>query len=249
MIDSDGTTRYYPQALVKQLGIPSRIQFSDYDVLANFNSRANLYFKDDGSINSDQFDFEYIVTHEFIHGLGFFSYWANYDYDVDLLTPFPEFLYNSDGQYINFTRFVESAFDRYMLLTEPGKPSQRMTQFVSEFNSILPIGTNLTTSEFFDKFQRSSAFDLGKRLAKDAVTPLTMSFVTSDNTRVLLETKINPYAQGSSISHVDTSYNDGPDFLMEYSMTPGITLDKLITKNSGTSVIGPNLTNILVTLG
>ncbi|RHZ70607.1 hypothetical protein Glove_269g14 [Diversispora epigaea] len=249
MKDSDRIVRYYPQALVKQLGNPNNAQYNDYDILAAFNSQANLYFKGDLPIGNEQYDFEYVVTHEYIHGLGFFPYWN--DYGKNLLTPYPDFLagVTSVNQEITFTGFVETVFDRYMVLTEPGKASQKMTQFVGEFNSIVPIGTTLKVSDFYSKYQNSQVFGLSEQLLKDAITPNTMSFVTSDNTSVLLETKINPYAPGSSICHVDTSYGNGSDFLMGFSAIPGISLDDLVAKNHGTSALGPNLIKVLGTLG
>ncbi|CAG8446964.1 2398_t:CDS:2 [Diversispora eburnea] len=246
--DSDGVIRHYSQALVKQLGNPDNAQYNDYDILASFNSQANLYFKGDSSIGDEQYDFEYVVTHEYIHGLGFYPYWNDY---ANLLTPYPEFLaeVNNTEQEITFTGFVETAFDRHMVLTEPGEASQRMTKLVDKFNSIVPIGTTLKVNDFFIKYENSEVYGLSKQLLKDAVTPKTMSFITSDNTSVLLETRINPYAVGSSICHVDRSYQNGSDFLMAFSAIPGKTLDELIAQNHGTSALGPNLIKVLGTLG
>ena len=76
----DGDTQYlYPQALVKQSITDVEPPFSDVDIIAEFSSDADWYFKqDNGTINSTQYDFEFVAAHEFTHGLGFGSAFIEY---------------------------------------------------------------------------------------------------------------------------------------------------------------------------
>ena len=68
-----GIRTTYPQALVKQLLADSRnnIKFNEFDIYARFNADRDdgLWFKDDlpkTPIKSWQYDFQYIVLHEFV---------------------------------------------------------------------------------------------------------------------------------------------------------------------------------------
>ena len=58
--ESNGRILMYPQALVKQAKIDVKPEFSEYDIIADFNSQANYYFKSQTKIKKDQTDFECI---------------------------------------------------------------------------------------------------------------------------------------------------------------------------------------------
>ncbi|CAG8473384.1 6960_t:CDS:10 [Acaulospora morrowiae] len=252
--DDDGVTRYYPQALVKQMNLENHPAFGPYDITAFFNTQANMFFKGDPDIGPDQFDFEYIVTHEFVHGLGFASSWRSYLTDTPvILTPLPDFL--NDAESLNspatFTGFSELAFDRYMQLKEPGKPAINMTTLTKQINSFVKIGTRFkTVNDLLNTFANSPQFNLTQQLLIDAETPFTMSFVTRDSSvSLFLETKLNPFQDGSSVSHVDTQFKASSDFLMAFSAFNGTTLDDIIKKTGGKSALGPKLLKVLSTLG
>ncbi|CAG8731290.1 8955_t:CDS:2, partial [Funneliformis mosseae] len=69
---------------------------------------------------------------------------------------------------------------------------------------------------------------------------------------VILETAINPFVQGSSVSHMDfATYLNTSDFLMMYKAVVGKTIEELI-KDGGNypgGVIGPKLKLMLETIG
>lgn len=70
--DTSNSWFYYPQALVKQLNKNVTLQYSTYDIVAEFNSDFNFWFKTSGQpIQSSQTDFEFVIAHELTHGLGF----------------------------------------------------------------------------------------------------------------------------------------------------------------------------------
>jgi len=67
-----------PIALALQMGFVKTIQ-NQYDIQANFNNdinHVNWYFNTDGNPASNQFDFMTVVTHEFMHGLGFIGLYS-----------------------------------------------------------------------------------------------------------------------------------------------------------------------------
>jgi hypothetical protein len=67
--NNNGGTSMYPQALVKNLKVGKQLQYGKVDIIAQFNSEHNFYFREDGIPITDlQVDFEYVATHELIHG-------------------------------------------------------------------------------------------------------------------------------------------------------------------------------------
>jgi hypothetical protein len=71
---------FYPQALVKQVMHDIQLVYNDYDILAEFNSDFNFWFANETTqaITPDQTDFEFVVSHEFTHGLGFDTAWSQW---------------------------------------------------------------------------------------------------------------------------------------------------------------------------
>ncbi|CAG8447892.1 10892_t:CDS:2 [Scutellospora calospora] len=240
MVDSDNITRLYPQSLVKQRMLSNRPQLGTYDIVANFNSQANMFFRGDGKIKPGQFDFEYIVTHEFLHGLGFGSSWRTYFSNINILTPMPI----DDG--MTFVGFMETEFDRYMTVQQNGT-SVPMTSLTKQLNSIFSSKNSGTVN-----FAGTPQFKLAQQLLTAASTPSTMNFVTNSKDKILLETSINPFQDGSSVSHVDSkTFTTNSDFLMMFAAKDGITLDDVAKMNgdpTGTG-IGPKTLNALETLG
>ncbi|KAJ3353613.1 hypothetical protein GGF32_002944 [Allomyces javanicus] len=75
--NDDGQTYLYPTALLKQLdldGVPDRVTWPQYDILARFNSLRNWWFDDASNggagMTIAQRDLEMVATHELAHGLG-----------------------------------------------------------------------------------------------------------------------------------------------------------------------------------
>ncbi|RIB20978.1 hypothetical protein C2G38_2140878 [Gigaspora rosea] len=243
IVDDDNVTRLYPQALLKQMNMRNRPQFGSYDILANFNSQANMFFRGDGQIKQGQNDFEYIVTHEFLHGLGFGSSWRNY-FSADILTPLPV----DNGA--SFGGFMETRFDKFMFVKQNGTfvPMSSLTKQLNNFFTNKKFSNNIDTSR---QFTNSPQFALTKQLFTAASTPSSMNFVTNSNDQILLETSLKPFQEGSSVSHVDQSFMQNGEFLMTFAARDGITLDDIAQKNgiSNSAGIGPKTLNALATLG
>ncbi|KAJ9054370.1 hypothetical protein DSO57_1015375 [Entomophthora muscae] len=67
-------TKYmYPQSVVKQY--TTNFNFLPFDIIIEHDSRQRkrMWFKGDEAIGEEQYEFEYLVLHELVHGLGFLS--------------------------------------------------------------------------------------------------------------------------------------------------------------------------------
>lgn len=58
----------FPQALFKQINSGAQVQLKEVDIIAEFNTDFKFWFEGDGSISSEQVDFELVVAHEYAHG-------------------------------------------------------------------------------------------------------------------------------------------------------------------------------------
>ncbi len=259
LLDDDNMVRQYPQALAKQFLLSPEPEWGPFDIQAFFNAEASLFFKEDGNIKLNQFDFEYIVTHELVHGLGFASSWNNYFGQLQIfnaLTPDPSFLdvVTDINQPVKFTGFEETAFDKYMVNTRSTEP-KRMSEFTQQINSFVEIGKDFpSVQELLIDFMNSSEFQITQSLLLDAQTPKTMAFrpqnANSTDDLVFLETNIEPFRVGSSISHVDiVTFNNTPDFLEVFNAKRGQSLDQILASTGGQFPIGPKLKGVLETLG
>ncbi|CAI2178458.1 1626_t:CDS:1 [Funneliformis geosporum] len=257
LLDDDKVVRQYPQALAKQFLLDPTPKWGPFDIQAFFNAQADLFFKGDGVIKKNQFDFEYIILHELIHGLGFASAWNNYFSEQPVaLTPDPNFLESITdlNQPVKFTGFEETAFDKYMINTRDKGAPKRMTEFTNEINSFAEIGTDFPSVQaLLNTFADSKQFQTSSQLILDGQTPKTMAFQprnVSSNDMVFLETNLKPFRVGSSISHVDIkSFNNDPDFLEVFNAKPGQTLEQVLKATGGKYPIGPKLKSVLETLG
>ncbi|CAG8711263.1 19542_t:CDS:2 [Dentiscutata erythropus] len=265
--DSDGVTRLYSQALAKQFQFDSHPEFAPFDILASFTSVGNVFwFRDDPSPPTNtQVDFELVVTHELMHGLGFLSSWNDFfiPYISNGLTPFPSFILSTEGPdvppkngTITFTGFQETAFDRYLVLTN-GTSLSTVTSNINQFAGGPNAGTKFDNkTAFVNAFKSSPQFSFAADIFNKASTASSMAFMTHDaktvNDACLLETSLEPYLSGSSISHTDFStFSNSTDFLMIWKAPRGVTLDQLTKANATNQigVIGPQVIKILETLG
>ncbi|CAG8456751.1 4929_t:CDS:2, partial [Dentiscutata erythropus] len=242
--DDDGRIREYPQALVKQFQFDKHPEYSQFDILAMFNSKdTDFWFTGDPQIKSYQQDFLLVALHEIIHGLGFVSNWDDYiNYRPEALTPVIS---------TKFNRFLESAFDKYMIYIPTGE--RISTIITKELDKFTNKSNNQFSSfqNFASKFKASPQYKISLDMMKKAITPFSLGFLphgyTNASDAVILETSLKPYTEGSSISHVDlTTYNSTSDFLMKFLADQKITLEN---KTNGNNPIGPKLKLVLETLG
>ncbi|RIA82647.1 hypothetical protein C1645_862303 [Glomus cerebriforme] len=259
----DQVERFYPQALVKQLQLPDKpATFKDSDITAEFNSLINWHVPDDNEpIGKNQYDLLNTVLHEIIHGLGFVSSWRSFD-DAALngITPF---LVTDSGSPLNdlpntptiFHGFRETIFDKF-IITRNNVVQNRLTYYANVLNSFANV--NSTFFDFNSQLQSSPQYDAAKQVLSFSTTKNSLIFMPKDGKSIpddgiVLETQINPYKAGSSISHVDSIiYNaKNPDFLMRFKSVLGESMDNLISKSGNVTgnAIGPKLLKILGSIG
>ncbi|RIA82642.1 hypothetical protein C1645_496971 [Glomus cerebriforme] len=260
--DDDNVIRQYPQGLAKQFLLQPPPKWGPFDIQAFFNAEANLFFVGDTQIQPTQFDFQYIILHELIHGLGFASSWNSYftggDNTPIALTTDPSFLemLTDQNQPVTFTGFTETAFDKYMVNAKiKGQSPKRMTDYASSLNNFAQIGTQFqNVQDLLDTFGNSPSFQISSSLIADSQTTKTFAFqphnAKNTDDLIFLETNLNPFQQGSSISHVDiVTFNNNSDFLEVFNAKRGQTLDQVLAATGGTYPIGPKLLSVLETLG
>ncbi|PKK69643.1 hypothetical protein RhiirC2_748033 [Rhizophagus irregularis] len=257
--DDDKMERIYPQALVKQFQFPEHPQYDDFDIIIHFNSRVRFYFPEDTTpIGPKQYDFEFTVTHELLHGLGFYSLWQPLPFDetndLRALCP-PIVVINSgkDGKVDSDSpneplTVKESIFDKYMIRLDNGS---FISEYTKKMQNYVSSNEEATLQDFLE-----SQFPIMRTMFLLATRPKSLGFLPhnskSINDAVILETSIPGYQPGSSVSHVDLStYNNTSDYLMAYKGTPGRTTTDFISigGNYPGGVIGPKTKSILESIG
>ncbi|CAG8569484.1 10239_t:CDS:2 [Funneliformis caledonium] len=256
MKDDDGIERLYPQALVKQFQLGSHPEFAPVDIVADFNSLVPFWFEGDPPITNKQIGFLELILHELMHGLGFNSAWS--DNFPQAATPEIIGLTTEPGitdlnATIVFRGFQERALDKYLILL----PDNKTTAFyANELNKFANGSTFKNVDDFSDKFIASPQYLVGKEIFSYFVTPKSLVFKPSvsdkEEDMTYLETSLNPFERGSSISHVDIAmYTNTSEFLMTYLQESGRTLNDSIRigGNFAGGAIGYKLRLILESLG
>ncbi|CAG8474545.1 hypothetical protein C2G38_2186729 [Gigaspora rosea] len=177
--DDDGRIRTYPQALVKQF------QFDKHP--------------------ENQRDFLLVALHEMIHGLGFVSNWDDYiNSNPEILTP------DISLTSTKFNGFLESAFDKYMIYIPT---RERISSIITkEFDKFKNGSNNQFSSlqKFAKTFKESPQYNFSLDMIGKGITPFSLGFLLHESTKasdaIILETSLNPYSKGSSISYFDLKH-------------------------------------------
>jgi len=254
ILNNNGTKFLYPQPLVKQMddiGI-----YLSTDITADFNSDYSFYFSGDDIIEDGQIDFEYVVIHELIHGLGFatafqkyFSLVAKVIDDQDFLSPGLSLINNT---YVSNWRSIQ-IFDKNVVSTENNISFNDYNKDIVQFSS--PAGL-LSPLEYHNQFVRSEKpYQAAKHLL-DVASNKTGSIVfhTSEGDDIVLYTKNKEFLQGTSIAHLSDDYKYTPDFIMISDVSPlqGRTLNSMYWEygnNNPYGAIGPSVLKILKEIG
>ncbi|CAG8442930.1 3897_t:CDS:10 [Acaulospora colombiana] len=260
MLDDDGATRFYPQALVKQFQLSTHPEYAPCDITATFNSQVKWWFREDKRpIKDKERDFLFVVLHEMMHGLGFVSNWADWTNPLnasEALSPYP--LLTSDpkgGDAVIFDGFQETCFDKYVIILPSGQHISNITKQLNRFGG--GPGTKFANeTDFILKFHASPQYKIAKKIFKKAVTANDLGFLphgeSNPRDSVTLETSLNPFVQGASIDHVSNKrYANSSDFLMKFLFKPLETLESLEKRAGSESCgpIGPELRLIMQSLG
>jgi hypothetical protein len=258
----------YPQALYKHIS-SAPTQYAAQDIIAEFNSDFNFYFGD-GKIQPSQVDFELVLLHELVHGLGLTTSWNTWfkdaypvDTSQDYLTPsftvrMAPGTSSQNIQNINFGNWQPlQAFDRAMA-TQAGK------SLIENYNRVTAFsGSGAALPGFLTGFKVSGdPYNAAKEVYSYATAgprnlvynvPNEAQFASGET--IYLQTYANQYLQGSSIAHFDLqSYVNTPDFLMIPDVTnlTGQSLDEILarlSKDWAYGVMGPRLLGVLGSMG
>ena len=253
--DTDGTQRLFAQSLVKQFQLPQHPAFSNVDITAGFNSESTTFwFRGDPPIGQDQVDFEIVLAHEFLHGLGFLTSWDEYvnPSNPSAITPSPSFTTDNGGT-VTFNGFQEYSFDKHLVLTKDNSSLTLVTNQLNQFAKGNPKFAS--RKDFIAQFSKSPEFQIAKGMLTTSVTADSIAFVLPDDgSNVLMETSLSPYAPGSSLTHVDfATLSNTTDFLMRFKAPRQVTLDDLTSINGNdptyTNPIGPKTIRVLQAMG
>ncbi|BFZ58231.1 hypothetical protein PYCC9005_005293 [Savitreella phatthalungensis] len=264
LLDDDGTSRLYPQAVVKQFSdkLAYAPVFSQYDINLNVNSEASFYYGGVASgIKSTQTDFQYVVLHELMHGLGFTSAYEDYFTPNKPTTVTPNVLLTVSAT-VDFAGFIEYAFDRFIKLSN-GIMATNIVQRLNDGFYAASDRVTFTSPDALATFflQQRPLVALSDTLTANFTTAGTSKLVTNgpnNSTYLTLETSLNPFVAGSSVSHVsNTLYTSTADFLMRYETQRGVSFASYLTvaKQNGAQDVdvygafGPGLRIALANLG
>jgi hypothetical protein len=245
----DGTqVIMYPQALIKQLNTEKVLEFSDSDIIAEFNSDQPFYFPESGStIKPSEYDFEFVIIHEITHGLGFrsglMSYGALFGRSTNYLAPLiTGLLESTDPENDRFTGIQPiDVFDSF--ISSSAKNLKDLGKIMRRFGK-----QDATLTDIIRKYELSGDPFLASREAYAILTSSTCVFNTNSGLQVEL---YNPsqYVQGSSTSHLTMDKSETSDFLMIPALINGTTLESFMTQRSANSVYGPGIISIMETIG
>ncbi|KAK9762189.1 hypothetical protein K7432_012312 [Basidiobolus ranarum] len=209
--------------------------------------------QDERAMQQNQSDFLFVIIHELIHGLGISSSWMDYIHDTaQALTP--NVLVSATTELYIFGGFVENMFDKFLVEYPSLRPLTETVDLLDRFAS--GPGTIFgSEGEFNRTFYYSPQYRLASRMLNLATTPRTLAFLpqnATSNEPIILETSLNPYIPGSSISHFDfRTFTNSPDFLMRFMEDRGVSLEEDVVRGGSYlgGPIGPQLISILETLG
>src|SRR2546421_4767552 len=130
-----------------------------------------------------QADMLYVVLHELIHGLGFINSWNDY-FSIQALTPAvgpkPTPTPGQTGQ------FIESIFDKYLVLLPSGKPVTTLTDELNQF----PINADGTVDAFINSFVASPQFLIAQNMYNNSTTQGAIGFLLTPDLQ--LNTQLTP---------------------------------------------------------
>lgn len=253
ILNRNGTRYLFPQPLVKQMDEVSVFMASD--ITADFNSDYSFYFAGDDKIEEGQVDYEFVVLHELIHGLGFATSFQKYFSDVIKVTDSQDFLTPSlaliNETYISNWRPIQ-IFDKNVLSTGT---QTSFDNYSNDITGFVASRNNLSALEYHNEFISSiKPYQAAKAVYQSASNQAgSLVFHTSQGKDIILYTK-DEFMQGSSIAHLDDKYIKSPDFIMISDVSPfqGRTLASLYKEygeNHPYGAIGPNVLSILSEIG
>jgi hypothetical protein len=187
-----------------------------------------------------------------MHGLGFYSGWNEY-VSTHALTPDPSpflanqliLMINPSTSAIHPNQFLESAMDRLLrvIKVDDKASSKPISDYTRQLNK-LQAGS-------ITELVNLPEFAPAKDMSRFSTLPGSLGLeIYSQNNPIILETSLEPFQPGSSISHVSyDNYSHTPDFLMRFMQDRGLTLAEAVQQGGGSGPIGPLLLRVFEEIG
>ncbi|KAJ3145182.1 hypothetical protein HDU89_007503 [Geranomyces variabilis] len=256
----------YPQALVKQLHHDAPLEYASFDILADFNADIKTWwFKDSPTpITANQTDFDFVITHELTHGLGWDTSLLSFDQvfsDVaSKTTPYVApsmYFHGSTGKPVADAWTFLTSFDALIKDNKGRAVTEYLTPVQAWWGTAPPSDDDdepNILSAIIHEFEASGApFSAAAALAKTIIAaPRSLKVNTNTSLFTVDDGKNTGFSSGSSITHLDyTRYENTPDFLMlPYDNDGrGVPLMDLVKKNGGTGVYGPETLQVMTNMG
>lgn len=244
--ENDPQLYMYPQALLKQLKTNTTLEYSNADILAQFNSDFPYYFRNNNQrMTNTLTDFEFVAVHELTHGLGFGTGLLQYSTVYPGITQpgylAPNIFGDPTASNVSFLNPL-SIYDSFVKGSNPFPDVGRTLATFPQQSSILPRFISVLEASKKHMAATQSAFQMSTR-GRNSV-----QFQPIKGDGVNLYTP-SQYEQGSSLSHVDTALSTTADFLMVPALAPGITLETIMANAGTDSVYGPGILGIMRSLG
>jgi len=260
----------YPQALIKQFNIKDRVKnLASYDI--------SLYFNTDYLKENNYGNYFLVVTHEIIHGMGFFHLMTTASSAFKMTFPedriIPQPLVNnyrtSSGEERAYQGWIPfTVFDRYIV--EVNHPDYYIHKGLQNYLEDVQVHKLRSEEEVIQHFDNLSIpppnINYSKDLAKSFSTREAIGFRTYDGEVVTLQT-FKKYEPKSSISHIHSPFSCDSsidcyipkekleevdeNYLMYYTIItrPVNELVNRFSSESSHGIVGEKIVKIMKTIG
>lgn len=153
-----------------------------------------------------------------------------------------------------FWGFVEYPLDKFIYYdTDHTNASQTLYPFTTitkRLNQWCNANALFRSSiDMANSWYNSDVFQHASRIYGRSIKGRDVMAVVNQTPVLYLETSLNPFSAGSSLSHVDHSqYIDSAEYLMVYTANRGVSVETL-DKKYPTGPFGPELMKIMASLG
>ncbi|CAG8642213.1 6576_t:CDS:2 [Paraglomus brasilianum] len=242
MIGEDNRIRAYPQILAKIADKTGSLPYVSHDIIASFNSKFDFFLPGDASIGPTQDDLVATITHEFVHGLGFASFWR--PWMANTVTPL---ITHAEDVFPKTVTIRETIFDAFFARMADG---QRLSNFTDALQVAIE-GTTYNSQAELDNAITAAAANIKLPTTVDFVTPKAIGFWPKGaQDAILIETSFPEFRNGSTGSHVDKeTYQNTENWLMIFDNIPGKTYQQIISDNGATGIVGSGIRAMLESIG
>ncbi|KAL1917619.1 uncharacterized protein VTP21DRAFT_4012 [Calcarisporiella thermophila] len=258
--DDDGQLRLFPRALLKQKmaagkedrsgNATSSMKEMDEvpDIIIRFNSDYKFRFLGEKK-KKGKVDLMSSIFRGLVIGLGQFSAWSDNLLPNTLLTPTLELNTQASGRSI-IVGMSESVFDKFLITLPERRPMSELASGFSRDFAPSRIYSESEMGDYAKDLNSTSQGQVARDLMRRATTKGAIGFqVPGSGDVYILETGLNPFMRGASMSLLDKTSAPEPDQVATFSDEfGGITFEERVQTYGG-SPLGGQERDILVALG